>query len=62
MQKETECPCIKAECERHGDCVACATNHVGKENPSFCKRLGVVVPQGLAERVSARLQAAGFAV
>jgi hypothetical protein len=61
MQKESECPCPKDSCERHGDCVACAVNHKGKPNPSYCKRPGVAAPAGLAERVSARIRAAGVA-
>ena len=60
MEREIECPCTKADCERHGDCVACYNNHVTKEKPIFCKRPEAAVPAGLEERVSAKLLAAGL--
>ncbi|MDR1658953.1 MAG: hypothetical protein LBR94_01255 [Desulfovibrio sp.] len=56
---EAECPCIKADCARHGDCVACSDHHVGMENPSFCKRPGVAASAEFLQRVSARLKAVG---
>ena len=60
MQKELECPCVKIECERHGDCAACATNHSGKEVKSSCQRPGVAISEAREARRKTRLQAAGL--
>ena len=59
MQKENECPCAKADCERRGDCVACYKHHMPMEKPIFCRRPGSPSVKGLEERVIARLRAAG---
>ena len=59
-QREPECPCTKADCERHGDCVACHINHADKEKPIFCRRPESAAGKELEERVIARLQAAGI--
>ena len=62
MQKELECPCTKADCERHGDCVACYENHTSKPDskPTFCMRPENIVSKELEERVGACLRAAGI--
>ena len=59
LLKEDECPCAKADCERHGDCVACRTHHATMEKPIFCMRPETVVSEALRGRVNLRLQAAG---
>ena len=59
MQKELECPCVKTECERHGDCAACTTAHKNAENKSSCQRPGVTITTAHEARRKARLQAAG---
>jgi len=61
-KREQDCPCVKPDCERHGDCVACHTNHMSKPAPPFCKRQGTKNPEGLIERVSRRLIEAGMPV
>ena len=62
MEKERECPCIKTDCERHGDCVACSEHHASKPDakPVFCMRPENAIVRELEERVRARLMAAGL--
>ena len=62
MQKETECPCTKNECERRNDCVACYTHHqcMAEPVPAFCMRPENRLAKELQERVRARLKAAGL--
>ena len=60
MQREQECPCTKADCERHGDCVACYTNHANHEKAIFCWRPENVVAKELKARVIIRLRTAGI--
>lgn len=62
MQREEDCPCTKADCERRGDCVACYAHHNSKPDskPPFCMRPENTVPEGLEEKVLARLRAAGI--
>ena len=60
MQKETECPCTKADCERRGDCVACYNHHITMEKPIFCQRPEGAAIKELEERVIARLRAEGI--
>ena len=62
MQKEQACPCTKADCERHGDCVACYNHHLPLEKPIFCMRPENTVSTELKERVITSLQAAGIRI
>ena len=62
MEKETECPCANAECERRGDCIACYMHHMSREKPIFCLRPESVVPEALLARVRARLRVAGVEI
>ena len=57
---EAECPCDNHPCPRRGDCVACFTNHKDMEMQSACRRPGAVISKEHAERVKARLKAAGL--
>ncbi len=59
LELEKNCPCVKTSCVRRGNCVACNDNHNGKDKPSFCKRPEATVGPEHAERVNARLRAAG---
>jgi hypothetical protein len=55
---EAECPCTKVDCARHGDGVACREHHVNMPVASSCIRPETAVPEGLIERVEARLRGA----
>ena len=57
LLKEDECPCTKADCERHGECVACCAHHPTKEKPPFCLRPENAIAEALKARVRLRLQA-----
>lgn len=59
IELEKECPCVKVECPRHGNCVACYANHKDKELPSTCRRPGITISPEHAARRDARLRAAG---
>ena len=59
-QTENECPCTKADCERHSNCVACYNHHATLEKTIFCRRPENTVDKELEERVIARLRAAGY--
>ena len=60
MQLEQECPCTKADCKNHGDCVACYKHHATQEMAIFCWRTEHAVAKELKERVIIRLRAAGI--
>jgi hypothetical protein len=65
VSAEKECPCTNADCQRHGDCVACFVYHTHKPEPDhvICLRHeNTTLPMGLKERVGARLQAAGIPI
>ncbi|MDD2647991.1 MAG: hypothetical protein PHI27_02265 [Eubacteriales bacterium] len=34
----TECPCKRQGCKRHGDCAACREFHSGRNKPPACQR------------------------
>jgi hypothetical protein len=61
MQKESECPCTTADCERHGDCVACSRHHTPPEKAPFCMRPeNAALFNELELKIRARLMAAGL--
>jgi hypothetical protein len=61
MQKETECPCAKTDCERHRDCDACHTYHIAQDNTcqSFCQ-IQESLAHLLRDRVDARIKEVGL--
>ena len=36
--RESNYPCARARCRRHGDCAACREHHKAKKNPVACER------------------------
>ncbi len=37
---ESNCPCKRTKCERHGNCTACKEHHIAKKNsPTYCEKL-----------------------
>ena len=65
-QKEKKCPCTKADCEVHGDCVACCTYllciNKAIANLPFCltPENKYAVPYDLLARVINRLEGASL--
>ena len=38
VTRREDCPCKRARCPRHGECIACREHHSGKRNPVSCQR------------------------